>query len=201
MSLFPLLTRAWKWGLVSVLMPIIGNSPKPSTHHLHTLLINTLSRGTPLLCPQFNMAAILSSTPGRSTMCQSRNGTFSMPEALTSRESGLQPLNGREWEWRRIRRPVREGVVMGRGRWGMWSSHGLESHVHSHVIWLVEREPPAGGVLGRAPLCSEHQWQSWCRRGSCYGIHWTRVMLSLHVGTITVRVRCFDCKGLCQLQT
>ena len=47
--------------------------------------------------------------------------------------------------------------------------------------------------------CVGHQ-HAWCCRGSCYGIHWTRVMLSLHVATISVRVRRFNCEGLRQLQ-
>ena len=45
-------------------------------------------------------------------------------------------------------------------------------------------------------VCCTLLWSPlpWWRKGSCYSVH--RVTLSLHVATISMRVRRFDCEGL-----
>ena len=48
--------------------------------------------------------------------------------------------------------------------------------------------------------CDVVEVQAMLFIGSSYAIHRTRVMLSLHVATISVQVRRFDREGLHQLQ-
>ena len=49
------------------------------------------------------------------------------------------------------------------------------------------------GHNGRHSAQQGRQVHAQCHRGTCYSIHRTRVMLSLHVATISVRIRRFDC--------
>ena len=81
--------------------------------------------------------------------------------------------------------------------------------VMGQILTIIATPPPSEGhpsaatlhnVTHTVQMCKDEQICEWmpnesgCHRSSCYGIHRTRVMLSLHVATISVRVRHFDCK-------
>ena len=95
-----------------------------------------------------------------------------------------------------------------RGGWGTWywafPRRRMPPQVGPWPSWLrldsTPNEERREWVEERARGICNELLQARCPRGSCFGIHRTRVMVSLHVATISVRVRHFDREGLRQLQ-